>query len=57
MREGYEQHIINNKKSDLTNYNMSNYNYELNEKDWKLFKDKLSNWQEEYIKYVQERLL
>ena len=52
MQEGYEQHIINTKKTDLANYDMSNYNYETNERDWKLFKSKLPYWQERYIESV-----
>ena len=52
MQEGYEQHIINTKKTDLANYDMSNYNYETNERDWKLFKSRLPNWQERYIETI-----
>ena len=52
LQDGYEQHIINTKKHDLTNYDLSNYRYETQEKDWRLFKNKLPKWQEIYIQSI-----
>ena len=55
LKGGYEQHIVNNKKTKLIFNDILEQKYEVNEKDWKLFRNKLIDWQENFIEKTIEK--